>query len=408
MKFPFELPLLLDGACATNLMKQGMPSNVCIEKWILEHPKIVENLQKEYIESGSKAILAPTFGANRNKLSFYNLGDKIDYINKKIVEISKKAVGDKNILIGGDMSSTGFMMPPYGNSRFDRIYDVYKEQAFALKEAGVDFIMLETLFTLSDIRAGILAVKETGLPCFVSISIEPDGFTVKRTNFLSALIISQEMGADAFGFNCSTGPDIMPQFIKEMKMYSKIPIIAKPNTGVSNADNLFQCEPKVEDFIKYMKDIMESGAEVVGGCCGTTPEYIKSLNSIINSVSYDKGNKMYEGFATCSEKEVFFFNNDVEFSKPITCNYDMVDDFIRLENEAGKVALVEINNIDEANLLLENVGLARLPLAILAYDIDLIEYILRNLQGRIILDKNNELPLIELQALADKYGAMLY
>ena len=138
MSFPFHLPLILDGATGTNLIAAGMPSGVCVEQWILEHPEKLLALQRAFLEAGSNAVMAPTFGANREKLAAYGLQDEVEEINLKLVALSKEAAEPFHALVGGDVSPAGVMIEPYGDLTFDELYDIYLEQIRALKKAGVE------------------------------------------------------------------------------------------------------------------------------------------------------------------------------------------------------------------------------------------------------------------------------
>ena len=231
MSFPFHLPLILDGATGTNLIAAGMPSGVCVEQWILEHPEKLLALQRAFLEAGSNAVMAPTFGANREKLAAYGLQDQVEEINLKLVALSKEAAEPFHALVGGDVSPAGVMIEPYGDLTFDELYDIYLEQIRALKKAGVDFIALETQMSLADLRAGVLAAKEAGLPVFATITVEDNGRTIMGTKFLPVLITLQALGAAAVGLNCSTGPEVMEELLEGAVSHAQVPLIAKPNAG---------------------------------------------------------------------------------------------------------------------------------------------------------------------------------
>ena len=173
-----ERIVFLDGATGTNLQKAGMPTGVCPEAWILEHPDTMMQLQKAYFEAGSDIVLAPTFTANRIKLDEYGLVDKIEEMNHQLVAISKAAAGDRG-LVAGDMTMTGRQLAPMGDMGFEELIDIYKEQAKILYEAGVDLFVVETMMSLAETRAAVLAIKETcDLPIMVSMTFDEKGKTL--------------------------------------------------------------------------------------------------------------------------------------------------------------------------------------------------------------------------------------
>ena len=163
--------MLLDGATATQMIAAGMPADACPEAWILEHPDLLVSLQKEYIAAGADAVLAPTFGANRTRLGRFGLSDRVREMNLRLVELSRRAAGDSDVLIAGDLSPTGLSLAPYGESDLDEVLSVYREQCASLKEAGVDFLFCETMMNLADARAAVLAARETGLPVMVTFTV---------------------------------------------------------------------------------------------------------------------------------------------------------------------------------------------------------------------------------------------
>lgn len=198
--------LFLDGATGSNLMKAGMPAGVCPEQWILEHEDIMENLQREYVRAGSDILYAPTFTANRIKLEEYGLADRIEEINTKLVSLSKRAAEGK-ALVAGDLTMTGRQLAPMGDMGFEELIDIYKEQIRYLADAGADLLVVETMMSLQESRAALIAAKETcELPVMVTMTFEKDGRSLFGTDAVSAAVTLESLGADAIGANCSTGP----------------------------------------------------------------------------------------------------------------------------------------------------------------------------------------------------------
>ena len=225
-------PILLDGATGTNLMSAGMPIGVCPEAWILEHPEVLLQLQREYVEAGSNIVYAPTFTGNRIKLQEYGLEDRLEEINTSLVKLSKEAVAGK-ALVAGDMTMTGQQLFPLGEMMFEELVDIYKEQAKVLAEAGVDLFAVETMMSLQECRAAVLAIREVcDLPIMVTLTYNEDGRTLFGTLPETAVVVLQSLGADAIGINCSTGPMEMVDAVRKMAEYATVPIIAKPNAGL--------------------------------------------------------------------------------------------------------------------------------------------------------------------------------
>ena len=271
-------PVYLDGATGSNLQKAGMPTGVCPEQWILDHPDVILDLQKRYIEAGTQILYAPTFSGNRIKLEEYGLADKIVEINTKLVQLCREAAGEKG-LVCGDMTMTGESLEPMGDLELEELIDIYKEQAKILYEAGVDLFVVETMMSLAETRAAVLAIKETcDLPIMVSMTFDEKGKTLYGNTPEGCMVVLQSLGADVVGINCSTGPERMADMVRQMKPYANVPILAKPNAGLPQmVDGETVYDMGAEEFASFGPMLMEAGAAVLGGCCGTTPEHIASL-----------------------------------------------------------------------------------------------------------------------------------
>ena len=272
---------ILDGATGTELMKKGMPAGICTEEWVLKNPDIFIDIQRKYVEAGSQAVYAPTFGANRLKLKNSELKNDIYGTNMRLLELSKKAACGK-AYIGGDISPVGELLEPLGSLSADELISAYKEQLQAFYDFPVDFIIAETMMDIREVKCALLAFKEIykdeKCPFFVSMTLESNGKTLTGTDPLTAMLIAEYYGADAFGLNCSTGPDSMRGIIEEIYPYAKIPLIVKPNAGLpEETENglVFSMDP--EKFAGHMTELVKAGAQILGGCCGTTPDYIKKV-----------------------------------------------------------------------------------------------------------------------------------
>lgn len=198
-------PVILDGATGTNLMEAGMPIGVCPESWVLENPQVLLDLQRRYVEAGSHIVYASTFTGNRIKLEEYGLQERLEEINTQLVALSRQAVGDQ-ALVAGDMTMTGQQLFPMGELLFEELVDVYKEQASVLAKAGVDLFVVETMMSLQECRAAVIAIREVcDLPIMVTLTYNEDGRTLFGTPPETAVVVLQSLGVDAIGVNCSTG-----------------------------------------------------------------------------------------------------------------------------------------------------------------------------------------------------------
>ena len=232
--------VFLDGATGTNLQEAGMPAGVCPELWVLEHPEVMRHLQTAYLEAGSRILYAPTFSGNRVKLKEYGLADRLDEINRGLMQLTKSVIREFTARTGirayaaGDLTMTGQQLAPVGTMTFEELVDIYKEQVSSLAGAGADLFVVETMMSLNECRAALLAVRETveDLPVMISLTFQEDGRTFYGTLPESAVLVLQAMGADAVGANCSTGPAAMCGVLRAMVKYAVVPVIAKPNAGM--------------------------------------------------------------------------------------------------------------------------------------------------------------------------------
>ena len=272
-------PVILDGATGTNLMEAGMPIGVCPESWVLENPQVLLELQRRYVEAGSHIVYASTFTGNRIKLEEYGLQERLEEINTQLVALSRQAVGDQ-ALVAGDMTMTGQQLFPMGELLFEELVDVYKEQASVLAKAGVDLFVVETMMSLQECRAAVIAIREVcDLPIMVTLTYNEDGRTLFGTPPETAVVVLQSLGVDAIGVNCSTGPMEMVPLVEKMAEYATIPLIAKPNAGLPELEGkktVYRMTP--EEFAGAGVALVKAGAAIVGGCCGTTEKHIKALS----------------------------------------------------------------------------------------------------------------------------------
>lgn len=424
--------IYLDGATGSNLLKRGMPGGVCPEKWILEHPDIFKGLQREYVEAGSNIIYAPTFTANRVKLKEYGLEGQIKEINYRLVQLSREAADGKS-LVAGDITMTGRQLIPMGDMDFEELVNVYKEQIQLIYDAGADLLAVETMMSLQETRAALIAAREVcDLPVMATLTFEPDGRTLFGTDGVTAAVTLEKLGACAVGANCSTGPDKMVELIRTISEAVSIPVIAKPNAGMPSLDGEGETvyDMDAAAFAGEMKKLVEAGAGILGGCCGTTPEYIEKLVEQTKAMQVRRRSKNGMRYLA-SERKTLAFGLDSPFmivgervnptgKKKLQAelregSLNLVRSFVEEQEECG-AALLDINvgmsGIDEKEMMLkvldEVTTVSNLPLAIDSSHIDVMEAALRRYPGRALINSisGEAEKLDKLLPLARKYGAM--
>ena len=273
---------LLDGATGSNLFAMGMPRGICAEEWILDHPDVLIELQKAYVEAGSQILCAPTFGANRFNLSGYGLGSQVKEMNYELVQISKKAV-DGKAYVAGDVTAIVKMIGMSPDATYEKAMERYKEQMKYMIDAGVDVLLMETMTSMDEAMAALDAAHEiSDLPVLCSMTIDADGSIYAGGHIFEAAETLQAMGADAVGINCSVGPEQLVSIVEGLNNILTIPMIVKPNAGMPKISDTGEASYDMtpEKFSESMKVLLEKGAKIVGGCCGTTPDFIRELKKL--------------------------------------------------------------------------------------------------------------------------------
>lgn len=431
--------IYLDGATGSNLVKAGMPSGVCPEQWILEHRDVLLELQKNYVRAGTDILYAPTFTSNRVKLAEYGLQNRQAEMIRELTAISKEAAEtaeDRTVYVAGDLTMTGEQLKPIGTMETEELISVYKEQILALVDAGADLLVVETMMSLGEARAALIAAKEVcSLPVMVSMTFERDGRTLYGTDAVTAAVVLESLGACAIGVNCSTGPAHMKQLISDMAGVTRaVPIIAKPNAGLPFLDEQGQTcySMDAEEFVEEMKVLTEAGATVLGGCCGTSPEFIKGLRDTFGRrIPVSAPRRRPDVRYLTSERKTVSFGLDGSFlivgerinptgKKPLQAQLregcmDKVLQFAE-KQEQGGASVLDINmgmsGIDEKAMMLRTIeevsGVTSLPLSLDSSHIDVLEAALRNYPGRALINSVSlETEKFEkLLPLVKKYGAM--
>ncbi len=424
-------PVYLDGATGSNLQKAGMPAGVCPELWILEHPDTLIELQRGYVEAGTQILYAPTFSGNRLKLREYGLEERIWEINSELVKLSRRASGGK-AFVAGNLTMTGESLAPMGKLQTEELIDIYKEQVSVLCEAGVDLFVVETMMSLAETRAAVLAIRETcDLPIMASMTFAGDGRTLYGTDPETALVVLQSLGADVVGVNCSTGPGEMTDIVSRMKKYANIPIMAKPNAGLPELiDGETVYNMGADEFASFGPALIEAGAAILGGCCGTTPEHIGKLVRATRDIKLLPIERIRHR-VLASERKIQEIDMDGPFlvigerinptgKKKLQASLregsmEVVTEMAEQQEEMGADILdvnMGMNGIDEKAMMLkaiEEITLTTsLPLCIDSSHVDIIEAALRRYPGRALINSISlEKEKFErLLPIAKKYGAM--
>lgn len=278
--------LLLDGATGSELRKRGMPVGVSTELWALEHPEVILALQRAYVDAGSDIIYAPTFSANRIGLKMHGAADRLREINAGLVKLSKTAAAGR-ALVAGDITTTGKMLEPIGTMSYQTLLDIYREQIEVLAEAGADLLVAETMLGLDETVCAVEAAKSVcDLPVMCSLTVEADGHLLLGGTVAEAAETLQAVGASAVGLNCSVGPDQLEAVVAAIRQAVQIPVIAKPNAGLPVMDDqgVAHYNMSPEAFTAAMTRLVAAGATLVGGCCGTDPEYIRALKAAVMQI----------------------------------------------------------------------------------------------------------------------------
>jgi 5-methyltetrahydrofolate--homocysteine methyltransferase len=423
--------IILDGSTGVALQKRDMPAGVCPEQWCIENPDHLIGLQKEYAGAGSEILYTFTFGGNPVKLSEFGINGRTFEINKKLAEITRQAAG-KNVMVAGDIAPTGHFPRPFGETPFEDFVNLYKEQVRGLLAGGVDLFAIETMMDIQEARAAVLAVKELcDLPVMISMTFDKDRRTLTGTDPVTALITLQSLGVDAFGINCSAGPAEMVEVIKLIKPYALIPVFAKPNAGLPrlvNGETVF--DMNAGQFCGYAAPFAEAGVNLLGGCCGTSPEFIRQTAEALKGKAPVSLEQPGYSAVTSARKTVFAGPDrplviigerinptgkkdlQAELKEGKT---SVIRKFAQEQAEAG-AEILDINvgmpGINEKDVMIKTVellsSLSELPLCLDSSSADVIESALRAYPGRALINSisGEKSKLEKLLPVAAKYGAM--
>ncbi|ATD55633.1 homocysteine S-methyltransferase family protein [Clostridium chauvoei] len=418
--------LLFDGAMGTMLQKEGLKLGENPEILNITHPEIIKKIHKLYIEAGAKVITTNTFGANEKKLeaTIYT----VEEIVEKGILLAMEAKEDRDVLVALDIGPIGELLEPMGTLSFDEAYEIFKRQVILAEKYGVDIILIETMTDLYEAKAAVLAVKEnSNLPVFCTMSFEESRRTFTGCKPSSMAITLEGLGVDALGINCSLGPSEILPIVKEIKEWTNIPIIVQPNAGLpsfSVGDAIYYISK--EEFKNGIIEFIENGVNIVGGCCGTTPEYILEIYKAIKCINPVKSNiKSFSAVCTPSKtvkidgvkiigerinptgKKLFkeaLIKGDMDYIlKQAIIQVDAGADILDVN-----VGLPEINEEETMIRVIKEIqGILDVPLQIDSSNIKAIENGLRYYNGKAIVNSVNgeDKVLDKVLPLVKKYGA---
>ena len=401
-----RFPLILDGATGTQLQKRGYQGDVSAEQWVLDHPDSIQDVQRRYVQAGSQVVYAPTFGANRKKLEERSIFNQTAEYNRRLTALSQQAV-EGRAWVAGDISPTGLFLSPLGEASFEELVDIYAEQAAGLEQAGVDLFVVETMMTLADARAAVLAIRSVSdKPIFVTFTCDESGRCLSGTDVAAALVVLQGMGVSAFGLNCSTGPEQMLKQLRRLRDYARVPLIAKPNAGMPvtvDGKTTYDCTP--EEFVRWVPDMLQAGTAIFGGCCGTDEDYIAALAGALKNAKFVRPEPKYPDLLpAATEKDVRYLPVDAGHGPVVSGAEHMEDGLTDALEDGFPMVAVAINSWEDVDALADCQYMISKPLCLVCDQADLLEAALRIYQGRALYEGG--LTEEELKDLAGKYGVI--
>ena len=414
--------VLLDGAMGTLIQKSGVKYNSVPETLNISNPELITSFHKAYIEAGADIVYSNTFGANAYKLK--ESGYSVDEIIYAAITNAKNAVSGTSSLVALDIGPIGQLLEPAGSLSFDEAYEYFKEQILAGKEA--DVIVFETMTDLYELKAAVLAAKENSdKPIIATMTFERNGRTFTGVSPASAAVTLTGLGVDALGVNCSLGPNELEPVVGEISKYTNLPIVIKANAGLPDPNsNEYDIMP--DDFAKCVSSLLKYGVKIIGGCCGTTPEYISKIKETLKKERYRPQKKSVDT-TVCSASTVVEINGPRIIGERINptgkklFKQALVDnniDYIltqALSQVGGGAEILDVNvghpEIDEKKMMVRVLkaiqSVCDAPLQIDSTKTDVLDAGLRYYNGKPIVNSVNgeEKSLSEVLPLVKKYGA---
>ncbi|CZQ90008.1 homocysteine s-methyltransferase [Trichococcus palustris] len=420
--------ILFDGAMGTMLQNYGMKPGQNPEALNLEDPELIARIHKEYVEAGAQLLTSNTFGANAYKL--YETGYSVKEVVEAAVTLAKKAAAGTETLVALDIGPIGKMMKPIGLLTFEEAYDLFREQVEAGAAAGADVILIETMSDLSEMRAAVLAAKEhSGLPVFATMTFSEDGNTLTGTEPEIMAISLDALGVDVLGVNCSLGPKELVPIIERILKATNTPVMVQANAGIPVTEGgIARYSVTSEDFLESAKDFAAMGVSVIGGCCGTTPAYIKDLKG---AATYFRKREQQElGSYVCSAQKKVRLDGKVtligerinpsgnkKLKEQFMAGNPMAAVRVAFEQVQNGAEVLDVNTslpgVDEPGYMKEIIdgmsGLVEAPLQFDSTNPDVLEMALRRYSGVAIVNSVNgeEESMTAIYPIVKKYGAFV-
>lgn len=422
--------LFFDGAMGTMLQSAGLKAGELPESYNIKNPHIIYSIHKQYLEAGSDIITTNTFGANRLKLKDTSLS--VEQVIYSAVNIAKKAVeyrDEKYIALS--IGPIGTLLKPLGTLSFQDAYEIFQEQIIAGVKAGVDLILIETMADLYEIKAAILAAKEnSNLPIFCTMTFQDGTRTFTGTDVITMVSVLEGLGVDALGVNCSTGPKEIQVIIEDILKYTQLPIIVQPNAGLPKIiENKTYYDLSPEDFSEEIKSMAKKGVTIFGGCCGTTPEYIRSMKSKLKGLKPNIHLPTRLTTATSASKTIVFddevkiigerINPTGKKNLEVALKENNIDYILReaiLQQETGSHILdinVGLPEVDEKYMMVKVISeiqsVLPTPLQIDSSKKEVIEAAARIYNGKPIINSVNgkKSSMDDIFPIVKKYGALV-
>lgn len=421
----------LDGGMGTLLQKSGLQPGELPEHWNISHPEVIREIHKNYYDSGSNVVNTNTFGANTLKFSIDELDEIICHAVKNADEARKASSGEQKKFIALDVGPTGKLLKPLGDLDFEEAVKIFAETIRLGVKYGVDLITIETMNDSYETKAAVLAAKENSdLPIIVTNAYGENGRLMTGANPAVMAAMLEGMGVDAIGANCSLGPKQLMGVMDELLKYCSIPVAFKPNAGLPKSDGkVTYYDVDADEFAQDIKLSVENGVRIVGGCCGTTPEYIKKVCELTRGMKPKEIEKKTYSVCTSYNKAVFFGEKPILIGERINPTGKKRFKQALLENDIGYILQEAVNQqakgvhvldvnvglpgIDEAQMLTTSVCelqcVTDLPLQIDSSDPVAMESALRRYNGKAMINSVNgkEENMNAIFPLVKKYGGFV-
>ena len=425
--------LYFDGGMGTLLQERGLQPGELPETWNLLHAEEIREIHRKYIEAGSDIVLTNTFGANALKFhdDAYSLEEIVNAAVGHVKAAAEQAGNGRRIYTALDIGPTGKLLKPMGDLDFETAYEAYKEVMIYGEKAGADLIHIETMSDTYELKAAVLAAKEnTSLPVFATTIFDERGKLLTGADVPSVVALLEGLRVDAFGINCGMGPEQMIPILEQITKYSSLPVIVKPNAGLpkqKNGQTYYDVSP--EEFAEVMKKIVEMGAVVIGGCCGTTPDHIKAMADACRMIPIKPVEKKNFTMVSSYGQSVFLGTGSKIIGERINptgkkrfkqalkehdLDYILREGITQQDNGAHILDVnVGLPDIDEPALMKEVVqelqSVTSLPLQIDTVDVEAMEGALRIYNGKAMVNSvsGKQESMDKVFPLIQKYGGVV-